>query len=164
METDSRRKLSYSLYSRKQPLLSEKHPCQSKSNSLFILLSRSISPPYFDSIVRSHLCTVIVLVFVKSRYYLYGIVLTTWLCMCLCLSAQFVMLASILPSFLFYMYISLQINIKNLTCVHHCQRPWKFRFSRHYNRIGYLNPLFPSVNQKECGQFCKTPCVPLINL
>ena len=98
-------------------------PCQ--NNQILCLFSFRVrfSRPYFDSTVRSQLCTVIVLVFVKSHYYLYGIVLTTWLCMCLCLSVQFVMLVSIIPSFLFYMYISLQINIKTLTCIHHCQRP-----------------------------------------
>ena len=79
--------------------------------------------PCLNPFVRSHLCTVIVLVLVASYHYLYGIVLTTWLCMCLCRSVQIVMLVSIILSFLFYMYISLQINIKNLSCVHHCQRP-----------------------------------------
>ena len=138
METDNRRKLSISLYNRYSHCSLKSTPCQ--SNQILCLFSFRVrfSRPYFDSTVRSHLCTVIVLVFVKSRYYLYGIVLTTWLCMCLCLSAQFVMLASILPSFLFYMYISLQINIKNLTCVHHCQRPWKFRFSRQYEQNMFI--------------------------
>ena len=123
VETDSRRKLSISLYNRNSHCSLKS--TRAKVNQILCLFSFRVRfrRPYFDSIVRSHLCTVIVLVFVKSRYYLYGIVLTTWLYMCLCLSAQSVMLVSILPSFLFYMYISLQINIKNLTCIHHCQRP-----------------------------------------